>query len=60
MTKKDLIAFRDQISTEYIRRLGLGEYSVEARAILNTMEWILKLTDHLIEQAPDAPIKRKK
>jgi hypothetical protein len=52
MTKNDLIDLRDQIHAEYLRRKGLGDYSVEARAILNTMEWILKLTDHLIEQTP--------
>ena len=52
MTKNDLIGFRELIHTEYIRRKGLGDYSVEARAILNTMEWNLKIVDHLIEQHP--------
>ena len=57
MTKNELIDFRDQIHSEYLRRKGLGEYSVEAKAILNTMEWQLKLTNHLIEQFPKAKKK---
>lgn len=51
MDREDLLEIRKRVYDEYVERVKLGEFDVNAKSITICLQSLVEITNHLLEEA---------